>query len=192
MSKSVVGSKTEKNLIRAFAEESQSRNRYTYFATQAKKEGLLQIASIFEKTANQEMEHAKRFYNFLEGGGLEISGTFPVGTVGTTLENLKAASEWEDKEWKEIYPKFSDIAISEGFDQIAKVFQVISVAEEHHDKMFRELASNIENDLVFQKESAVVWLCRNCGYLCESESAPKKCPGCLHSQSHFELLNENW
>ena len=192
MSKSIKGTQTERNLLIAFAGESQARNRYTYFAGAARKEGLVQIADIFEETANQEKEHAKRFFKFLEGGDVEITEKFPAGVIGTTLENLRAAAAGEDYEWTEMYPGFAKVAREEGFSQIADVFDAVSVAEKQHAKRYKDLAGNLESGKVFKRNGKVVWRCRNCGYLHESEDAPKLCPACLHPQAHFELLGENW
>ena len=192
MSKSIIGTQTEKNLLVAFAGESQARNRYTYFAGAAKKEGLVQIAHIFEETANQEKEHAKRFFKFLEGGDVEITETFPAGRISTTLENLKAAAAGEEYEWTEMYPAFAKVAREEGFSDIAAAFDAISIAEKQHGKRYRDLAENLEAGKVFKRNGKVVWRCRNCGYLHEAEEAPKMCPACLHPQAHFELLGENW
>ncbi len=192
MSKSIQGTQTEKNLLIAFAGESQARNRYTYFAGAAKKEGLVQIADIFEETASQEKEHAKRFFKFLEGGDVQITETFPAGKIGTTLENLRAAAAGEEHEWTEMYPAFAKIAREEGFNQVAAAFDAISIAEKQHGKRYKDLADNLESGKVFKRNGKVVWRCRNCGYLHESEDAPKVCPACLHPQAHFELLGENW
>ncbi|HAO22307.1 MAG: rubrerythrin family protein [Desulfobacteraceae bacterium IS3] len=189
---SIKGTKTEKNLMAAFAGESQARNRYTYFAGQAKKEGYVQIADIFEETANQEKEHAKRFFKFLEGGELEITAAFPAGVVGTTLENLKAAAAGEHHEHTEMYPGFAKIAREEGFEAVAMVFEKVSNAEKQHEKRYRDLAANIEAGRVFKRDKKVVWRCRNCGYLHEDFAAPDMCPACAHPQAHFELLGENW
>lgn len=190
--KQVKGSQTEKNLLMAFAGESQARNRYTYFASQAKKDGFVQIAQIFEETANQEKEHAKRFFKFLEGGEISISAAFPAGVIGTTLENLKAAAVGEKFEYSELYPEFARVARSEGFDEIADVFEAICVAEEQHEKRYNDLAANVENNRVFRKSSKVVWRCINCGYLHEGEEAPDLCPACAHPRDHYEVLGENW
>jgi rubrerythrin len=186
------GSQTEKNLLTSFAGESQARNRYTYFAGQAKKDGYVQIADIFEETANQEKEHAKRFFKFLEGGEVEIVGAFPAGVIGPTLENLKAAAAGEHYEHTEMYPGFAKIAKDEGFGAIAMVWEMISVAEKQHEKRYLDLAGNIEADRVFKREQSVVWRCRNCGYLHQGLEAPEMCPACIHPQAHFELLGENW
>jgi len=186
------GSQTEKNLLMAFAGESQARNRYTYFAGQAKKEGYVQISDIFFETADQEKEHAKRFFKLLEGGEVMLSGAFLAGAIGTTVDNLKAAAAGENHEHTEMYPGFAKVAEAEGFKEVAAVFRAVSVAEKHHEKRYLALAANIEAGRVFQRESPVVWRCRNCGYLHEGNSAPKSCPACLHPQAHFELLGENW
>ncbi len=186
------GTVTEKNLLTAFAGESQARNRYTFFASAARKEGYVQIADIFEETANQEREHAKRLFKYLEGGEVEIQASFPAGSIGKTLENLKASAAGEDYEWTEMYPKFAKIADEEGFKQIAITFRAIAVAEKQHSKRYKELANNIENNKVFKRDEEVVWRCRNCGYLHTGKKAPNKCPACEHPQAYFELLGENW
>ncbi|MBF0510098.1 MAG: rubrerythrin family protein [Deltaproteobacteria bacterium] len=188
----IKGSKTEKNLLTAFAGESQARNRYTYFAGQARKEGYVQIADIFEETANQEKEHAKRYFKFLEGGEVEISWPFPAGVIGTTLENLKAAAAGENYEWTQMYPTFAKIAREEGFEAVAIAFEAISVAEKQHAKRYEDLMANVASGKVFKKDGEVVWRCRNCGYLHKGTEAPKNCPACVHPQDHFELLGENW
>jgi len=188
----IKGSQTEKNLLLSFAGESQARNRYTFFAGKARKEGLVQIADIFEETANQEKEHAKRFFNFLKGGEMQITGAFPAGMVGSTLDNLIAAAAGERHEHTEMYPGFAKIASDEGFDAIAQVWQAIAVAEKQHEKRYRELAANIEAGVVFKRPEAVVWRCRNCGYLHNAQEAPEVCPACAHPRAHFELLGENW
>ena len=189
---SLKGTQTEKNLLTAFAGESQARNRYTYFAGQAKKDGYVQIATIFEETANQEKEHAKRFFKFLEGGEVEITGAFPAGVIGTTLENLKAAAAGEHYEHTEMYPGFAKTAREEGFDAVAAAFEAISVAEKQHEKRYVDLAANIEAGRVFKRDEEVVWRCRNCGYLHKGSEALEVCPACVHPQAHFELLGENW
>ena len=186
------GTQTEKNLLTAFAGESQARNRYTYFASQAKKEGYVQIADIFTETANQEKEHAKRLFKFLEGGEVEISAAFPAGVIGTTLENLKAGAAGEHYEHTEMYPEFAKTAREEGFDAIAAVFEAIAVAEKQHEKRYVDLAANIEAGRVFKRDEKTVWRCRNCGYLQEGNEAPEACPACAHEQAHFELLGDNW
>ncbi len=186
------GSQTEKNLLTAFAGESQARNRYNYFASKAKKEGYRQISEIFEETANQEKEHAKRLFKFLPGGEREITGSFPSGVIGDTLENLKAAAGGENHEWTEMYPSFAETARDEGFDELAEVFEAIAVAEKQHERRYLALAKNIIDGKVFKKESTVTWRCLNCGYIHEDTEAPKNCPACNHPQAHFELLGENW
>lgn len=189
---SIKGTQTEINLMKAFAGESQARNRYTYFASKAKKDGYVQISDIFTETADQEKEHAKRFFGFLEGGMLEITASFPAGIVGTTLENLLAAAAGEHEEYADLYPGFAKVARAEGFEAIAKVFENISVAEKQHEKRYRDLAANIQAGKVFKKDKKVTWRCRNCGYLHEGEEAPEPCPACDHPQAHFELLGENY
>ena len=192
MSQSIKGTETEKNLLKSFAGESQARTRYTYFASIAKKEGYVQIADIFEETANQEKEHAKRFFKFLEGGDLEITAMYPAGKMGTTAENLLAAATGEEEEHTVLYPAFAAIALKEGFPEIAAAWNAISVAEKQHEKRYRDLLANIESGQVFKREQQVVWRCRNCGYLHIGDEAPEKCPACIHPQAHFELLGENW
>ncbi len=189
---SLKGSKTEKNLLTAFAGESQARNRYSYFASKAKKEGFVQIADIFEETASQEKEHAKRFFKFLEGGNVEVQAAFPAGVIGSTAENLKAAAAGEHHEWENMYPEFANVAREEGFEEIARVFEAVVVAERQHEKRYLDLLANVEAGTVFKKKEKVVWRCRNCGYLHEGEEAPDSCPACAHPQAHFELLAENW
>lgn len=190
--KSVKGTRTEKNLLTAFAGESQARNRYTYFASKAKEEGYEQIAYVFEETANQEKEHAQRFFNFLEGGEVEFAAAFPAGVVGATLENLKAAADGEQYEHTSMYPGFAAIAREEGFDAIAAVLDAISVAEKQHEKRYRDLAANIEKARVFKRDAPVVWRCRNCGYLHHGPEALEMCPACAHPKAHYELLGENY
>jgi len=189
---SLKGTRTEKNLLAAFAGESQARNRYTYFASQAKKEGFVQISHVFEETAAQEKEHAKRFFKFLEGGDVEITAMFPAGVIGTTAENLAAAAAGENEEWTELYPGFAAVAREEGFEAVAVVFEAICIAEKQHEKRYRDLLQNVENETVFHKEETTVWRCRNCGYLHEGPDAPAACPACAHPQAHFEVLGENW
>jgi rubrerythrin len=189
---SIKGSKTEKNLLGAFAGESQARNRYTYFAGKARKEGFVQIANIFEETANQEKEHAKRFFKFLEGGEVEITAAFPAGVIGSTAENLEAAAAGEHCEWETLYPEFANIAREEGFEAVAKAFEAISIAEKQHEKRYLGLLANVKANTVFKKANKVVWRCQNCGYLHEGEEAPDVCPACVHPKAHFELLGENW
>ncbi|MBI5063873.1 MAG: rubrerythrin family protein [Desulfatitalea sp.] len=189
---SLKGTQTEKNLLASFAGESQARNRYNFFASKARKEGLVQIADIFEETANQEKEHAKRFFNFLEGGDLQITGAFPAGIVGTTQDNLIAAANGEQHEHTEMYPGFAKIARQEGFEAIAMIWMAISVAEKQHEQRYRDLAANLSAGRVFKRSQAAVWRCRNCGYLQQGMEAPQMCPACAHPQAHFELLGENW
>ena len=189
---SIKGSKTEQNLLKAFAGESQARMRYDYFAKQAKKEGLEQIAAIFEETSLNEREHAKRFFKFLEGGPVEITATYPAGMIGTTLENLKAAAEGENEEWTTLYPEFAKIAEEEGFKEVAMAFKLIAKVEKAHDERYSTLYSNLENGLVFEREGKVVWKCRNCGYLHEGTKPPLNCPACLHPQSYFEIKESNY
>jgi len=189
---SLKGSRTEKNLLAAFSGESQARNRYTYFASQAKKDGFVQISSIFEETANQEKEHAKRLFKFLEGGEVEVAASFPAGVIGTTLENLKASAAGENHEHTVMYPDFAKTAREEGFDAIADVMEAIAVAEKQHEKRYLDLAANLESGRVFKRDQKVVWRCRNCGYLHTGETAPEECPACAHPQAHFELLGENY
>lgn len=186
------GSMTEKNLLTAFAGESQARNRYTYFSGQARKECLVQIADIFEETANQEKEHAKRLFKFLEGGTVEIKASFPAGVIGSTKENLAEGVGGEHYEWTEMYPSFAATARKEGFEDIAKVFEAIAIAEKQHEKRYLALKSNLESGRVFKRDSAVTWRCRNCGYLHTGKEAPDTCPACNHPQAYFEILGENW
>ncbi|NLM23255.1 MAG: rubrerythrin family protein [Firmicutes bacterium] len=186
------GTQTEKNILTAFAGESQARNRYTYFASQAKKEGYEQIAAIFEETANQEKEHAKRLFKLLEGGEVEIQAAFPAGKIGTTAENLAAAAGGENYEWTDMYPSFAKTAREEGFEEIAKIFEAIAVSEKQHERRYLALLNNIQNGTVFKKEAPVKWHCRNCGYIHEGIEAPEVCPSCAHPRAHFELLAENW
>jgi len=186
------GSQTEKNILTAFAGESQARNRYTYFTSQAKKEGLVQISDIFAETADQEKEHAKRLFKLLEGGEVEVQAAFPAGVIGSTAENLKAGAGGEHYEWTEMYPGFAKVAREEGFDNIATIFESIAVAEKQHEKRYNDLRANIEAGRVFRRDEPVVWRCRNCGYLHEGAEAPATCPACAHPQAHFELLGENW
>ena len=186
------GSMTEKNLLAAFAGESQARNRYTYFSSQARNEGLVQMALVFEETANQEKEHAKRFFKFLEGGDVMVQAAYPAGKIGTTLENLKAAAAGEMHEWGTLYPDFAKTAEQEGFGEIAIVFRNIAVAEKQHQKRYSDLAANLSEGKVFKREKKVVWRCLNCGYLHEGPEAPTQCPACAHPQAYFELLGENW
>jgi rubrerythrin len=186
------GTQTEKNILTAFAGESQARNRYTYFASQAKKDGYVQIQEIFTETANQEKEHAKRLFKLLEGGEVEVAAAFPAGVIGTTIDNLKESAAGENYEYTDMYPGFAKTAAEEGFAEIAEIFKAIAVAEKQHEKRYLALAANIANNTVFKKDQSVVWQCRNCGYLHEGDSAPEECPACAHAQAHFELLGENW
>ena len=186
------GTQTEKNILTAFAGESQARNRYTYFTSQAKKEGYVQIAAIFEETANQEKEHAKRLFKLLEGGEVEITGAFPAGVIGPTVENLKAAAGGENYEHTIMYPGFAKTAREEGFSDIAMIYEAIAVAEKQHEKRYNDLVANIEADRVFKRDEKVTWRCLNCGYIHEGEEAPETCPACAHAQAHFELLGENY
>ena len=188
----IKGTQTEKNVLATFIGESQARNRYTFAASVAKKEGYIQIADAFEETANQEKEHGKRMFKFLEGGELEITGAFPAGKIGTTAENLKAAAGGENHEWTEMYKEFAETARKEGFDAIAMVFESVAIAEKQHEKRFRAFLNNIENGTVFKKDKPVVWRCRNCGYVHEGTEAPKACPACAHPQAYFEVLGENY
>jgi rubrerythrin len=189
---SLKGTQTEKNILTAFCGESQARNRYTYFSAQAKKEGFVQISQIFEETANQEKEHAKRLFKLLEGGDVAISGTFPAGIVGTTTENLMEAAGGEHYEHTIMYPGFAKVAREEGFQVIAVIFEAIAVAEKQHEKRYLALKANIEAGRVFTRAEQVTWRCQNCGYLHEGHKAPERCPACDHAQAHFELLAENW
>jgi rubrerythrin len=190
--KSLKGTKTEKNLLGAFAGESQARNRYTYAASKAREEGFIQISKIFEETADQEKEHAKRFFSMLQGGEVEITAAFPAGTVGTTAENLAAAAGGEKHEWSTLYPSFAKTAEEEGFPEVATLFKAVCVAEKQHEKRYNGLLANVKSGSVFKKKDKVVWRCMNCGYLYEGTEAPAKCPACVHPQAHFELLGENW
>jgi len=189
---SLIGTQTEKILMPAFAGESQARNRYTFFASQAKKEGFIQISMIFEETANQEKEHAKRLFNFMEGGTITITGEFPAGPVGTTADNLLEAAGGENYEWQTMYPQFAKVAREEGFDAIATVFESIAVAEKQHAKRYEKLRKNILDKKVFKQDTKVLWRCLNCGYIYEGTEPPKACPACAHPQDYFELLGENW
>jgi rubrerythrin len=189
---SIKGTKTEQNLLKAFAGESQARNRYTYFAKVAKKEGLEQISALFEETAMNEMEHAKSFFKFLEGGMVEITACYPAGVIGTTLENLKAAADGENEEWTELYPEFAKVAEEEGFKNIAMAFKMIAKVEKAHEDRYRKLYDNLEAGKVFKKDGKVIWKCRNCGFLHEGTVAPNQCPACQHPQSYFEIKEENY
>ncbi len=192
MAKSVKGTKTEQHLLMSFAGESQARMRYTYFAEKAKEEGFEQIAAIFLETAEQEREHAKRMFKFLEGGMLEINATYPAGVIGTTAENLKAAAEGEHEEWSLDYPKFAEVAAEEGFPAISAMYKAIAVAEKAHEERYRALLKNVEDYTVFKKDGKVYWQCRNCGYVVEATEAPKSCPACLYPQAYFEVQKNNY
>ncbi len=190
--KSIKGSETEKNLLKAFAGESQARNRYTYFASEAKKQGYEQISAIFLETAENEKEHAKIFFKHLEGGEVQITATYPAGKIGTTEENLLAAADGEKMEWGFLYPNFEKIARKEGFPEIANSFKEIAEVEEQHEKRYRKLLENVKNKKVFKKDKVVKWRCRNCGYVHEGKEAPDICPACKHPQAFYEILEENY
>ena len=192
MSNSIIGTKTEQNLLKAFAGESQARNRYEFFAKVAKKEGYEQIGNIFQETADQEKEHAKRFFKFLEGGATEITATYPAGIIGTTVDNLKASAEGENEEWTELYPEFAKIADEEGFKSIALAFRMIAKVEAEHEKRFLKLLQNISEDQVFIKDGKVWWKCLNCGYIYESAKALETCPACLHPKSYMQVKEDNY
>ena len=192
MGKSIKGTQTEKNLLTSFAGESQARMRYTYFASAAKKEGYEQIAAIFTETAEQEKEHAKRMFKWLEGGKVEITASYPAGVIGTTLDNLKAAAAGENEEWTMDYPKFADVADAEGFPEIAAMYRNIAIAEKGHEERYLAFVKNIEAGKVFAKDEEIVWQCRNCGYIHVGKEAPEVCPACLHPQAYFEVKKENW
>jgi len=189
---SLKGSETEKNLLKAFAGESQARNRYTYFASVAKKEGYRQIESIFQETADNEKEHAEIFFKHLENGDVEIQASYPAGKIGTTKENLLAAAEGEKLEWSSLYPEFEKIAKKEGFDEIADSFNEIAEVEKEHEKRYRKLLENINNNKVFKKDKPIKWKCRNCGYVHEGDEAPDECPACKHPKEYYEVLAENY
>ncbi|MDR2849493.1 MAG: rubrerythrin family protein [Verrucomicrobiota bacterium] len=190
---SIKGTKTEKNVLTAFTGESAARNRYTYWAAQAKKEGFVQIEAVFEETANQEKEHAKRLFKFLEGGEVQVEIGLPAGVIGKTTENLIHAAEGEEHEWQHMYPDFAKVARAEGFEDIAKTMDAIGVAEKFHGERYRKLEENIRKGLVFQREDPkTVWRCRNCGYLHVGSAAPDVCPACAHPKAHFELIATNW
>ena len=190
MDKSIKGTETDKNLLKAFAGESQAKNRYEFFAKVAKKEGYKHIAEIFTETALQEQAHAKRFFKFLEGGMTEITASYPAGIIGTTMENLKAAAEGENEEWTELYPKFAEIAREEGFPKVAKAFTMIAKVEEEHERIYLKLLQNVSEDKVFIKDGKVWWKCMECGYVYQSEKALKVCPACLHDQSYMKIREE--
>lgn len=188
----LINSHTEKNLLTAFAGESQARNRYTYFAKQARNEGYVQIAQIFERTAEQEKEHAKRLFKFLQGGEAQVVATFPAGVIGNTLQNLEAAAAGENYEYTQMYPDFARIAKDEGFMEIASAFTAIAVAEKQHEKQYLDFVDNITGGRVFKRDNSVIWYCANCGYLHEATTPPVNCPACAHPQAYFQLLGENW
>jgi len=190
--KNLIGTQTEKNLLKAFAGESQARTRYTFFASVAKKEGFEQISAIFTETADNEKEHSKVFFKYLEGRDVEITATYPAGKIGTTAENLLAAAEGENLEWGTLYPDFEKTAREEGFEEIADSFKEIAEVEENHEKRYRKLLENVKNDGVFKRDKVVKWKCRNCGYVHEGKEAPKECPACKHPQSYYELFVENY
>jgi rubrerythrin len=192
MVKSLKGTRTEQNLLKAFAGESQARNRYEFFAKVAQTEGYVQISNIFQKTANQEKQHAKRFFKFLEGGDVEITASYPAGKIGTTPENLKAGAMGENEEWTKLYPAFAEIAKEEGFPEVAAAFKMIAKVEAEHEKRYLKLLKNIEEGTVFQKKEKVRWVCSNCGYVHEGEKAPENCPACLHPKDYFELEEANY
>lgn len=192
MSKSIKGTQTEKNLLTSFAGESQARMRYTYFAGKAKQEGYEQISAIFTETADQEKEHAKRMFKWLEGGMVEITASYPAGIIGTTLQNLQSAAAGEHEEWSLDYPHFADVADQEGFPDIAAMYRNIASAEKGHEERYRAFIRNIETSRVFNKESEVAWQCRNCGFIHTGTEAPEVCPACLHPQAHFEVKKENY
>ena len=189
---SIKGTDTEKNLLKAFAGESQARNRYTYFASVAKKDGFEQISAIFLETAENEKEHAKVFFKYLEGGDTEITASYPAGKIGSTAENLLAAAEGEKMEWSTLYPEFADVADAEGFADVAESFRQIAKVEVHHEARYRTLLENVNGYKVFKKDGVVFWKCRNCGYVMEGAEAPDLCPACLHPQSYYEILAENY
>ncbi|MBR7169867.1 MAG: rubrerythrin family protein [Alistipes sp.] len=192
MEKSLKGTRTEQNLLKAFAGESQARTRYTFFASVAKKEGYEQIAGLFMETAEQEKEHAKRFFKFLEGGALEITATYPAGKIGTTAENLLAAAMGEKEEWDELYPEFAKVAEEEGFPAVAAAFKNIAKVEAEHERRYLKLLSRITDGDFFHRDGKIWWQCRNCGFIVEAEDAPKACPACLHPQSYFEPMKQNY
>jgi len=192
MLKSLKGTKTEQNLLKAFAGESQARNRYEFFASAAKKEGYEQIAAIFMETSLQEKEHAKRFFKFLEGGVTEITAKYPSGIIGTTKENLKAAAEGENEEWTDLYPRFSEVAKEEGFPEVAAAFKMIAKVEAEHERRYLKLLQNVSEDMVFIKNGKVWWKCLNCGYVYESEKALENCPVCLHPKAYMQMREENY
>jgi len=189
---SIKGTKTEKNLLKSFAGESQARNRYTYFASAAKKEGLIQIFNVFTETADNEKEHAKRMFKFLEGGVVEITAAYPAGVIGTTAENLKASAEGENEEHTALYPSFAKTAREEGFTKVAEMYDAIGVAEKQHEKRYRGLLAGLQDGTAYQKSGTIKWRCTNCGYIHEGKAVPETCPACLHPGKYFEVLAENW
>jgi len=192
MEKSVKGTRTEKNLLKAFAGESQAKNRYTFFSKQAQKDGFEQIAAIFAETALNEEQHAKIFFKFLEEGPVEITATYPAGIIGNTAQNLKSAADGELEEWKDLYPEFSKVASEEGFQKIATTFKIVSGIEEHHEKRYRKLLTNLEKNRVFEKDEKTYWICRKCGFIHYGVKALQNCPSCQHPLAYFELLSENY
>lgn len=190
--KSIKGTQTEQNLLKSFAGESQARTRYTFFASVAKKEGFEQISSIFMETAEQEKEHAKKFFKYLEGGMVEITAAFPAGVIGTTAENLKAAAEGENEEWVDLYPHFADVAEQEGFPAVALTFRNVAKVEAEHEKRYRKLLANVENGTVFSDSEEIEWQCRNCGYVYRGKNAPEQCPACAHPRAYFERKKNNY
>ena len=192
MEKSIKGTRTEQNLLKAFAGESQARTRYTFFASVAKKEGFEQISGVFTETANQEKEHAERFFKFLEGGMVEITASFPAGKIGTTAENLKAAAEGENEEWTLLYPEFAKVAEEEGFKAVAAAFKAIAKVEAEHETRYKTLLARVEADKVFEREEEILWQCRNCGYVHKGKKAPENCPSCNHPKAYFEPKKENY
>ncbi len=192
MGKSIKGTQTEQNLLKAFAGESQARNRYEFFMRAAQKEGYEQIAAIFQETANQEKEHAKRFFKFLEGGMVQITASYPAGIIGSTTDNLKAAADGEKEEWSELYPAFAETAKQEGFNEVSVAFKMIAKVEEEHEKRYRKLLKNLEDGTMFLKDGKVWWKCRNCGYVYEAKGALDVCPACQHPKAFMELKGENY
>ena len=190
--KSIKGTHTEQNLLKSFAGESQARTRYTFFASVAKKEGFEQISAIFMETAEQEKEHAKKFFKYLEGGMVEITAAFPAGVIGTTAENLKAAAEGENEEWVDLYPHFADVAEQEGFPAVALTFRNVAKVEAEHEKRYRKLLANVENGTVFSADEEIEWQCRNCGYVYRGKNAPEQCPACAHPRAYFERKKNNY
>ncbi|OEG70001.1 rubrerythrin [Candidatus Endomicrobiellum trichonymphae] len=192
MAKSIKGTKTEKHLLESFAGESQARMRYTYFASKAKKEGFEQISAVFTEIADNEKEHAKRFFKFLEGGCVEITGTFPAGIISSTIENLRVSAAGENEEHSKIYPEVAGLADEEGFPEVAECFRRVAIAEKHHETRYLALLNNLENGRIFKKDVVVKWRCRNCGYVYESKEALERCPACLHPKAYMEELSESF